>query len=298
MSWARSRSAARMLMLNKAIENIQSESGIVGRNGEIRLSLACLQAQRNLMLEGPVGVGKSVLAEALASYLGRDLFRVDGDERYTEQKMTGWFDPALVLKDGYKREYFIEGPLVRAMRTGGILFVNEINRMPESVQNVLLPAMEERRVVIPQYGEVQAAVTFLIIATQNPVEFVATSHLSEALVDRFEFVRLNYQDAGEEMGIVRKNVKLADGDQLDELIRQAVTLVRLTRSSPKIRRGASVRAAIGIVEVAAQLGGADALVDAARVSLMHRIELAEESGQSVEQVINDLAAEAKKKAKS
>ena len=243
-------------------------------------------------------MGKSVLAEALASYLGRDLFRVDGDERYTEQKMTGWFDPALVLKDGYKKEYFIEGPLVRAMRTGGILFINEINRMPESVQNVLLPAMEERRVVIPQYGEVQALVSFLIIATQNPVEFVATSHLSEALVDRFEFVRLNYQDMGEEMGIVRKNVKLADGDQLDELIRQAVTLVRLTRSSPKIRRGASVRAAIGIVEVAAQLGGVDALVDAARVSLMHRIEVAEESGQSVEKVISELAEEAKKKAVS
>lgn len=278
-----------------AIENIQSQSAIVGRDGEIRLSLACLQAQRNLMLEGPVGVGKSVLAEALASYLGRDLFRVDGDERYTEQKMTGWFDPALVLKDGYKKEYFIEGPLVRAMRTGGILFINEINRMPESVQNVLLPAMEERRVVIPQYGEVQALVSFLIIATQNPVEFVATSHLSEALVDRFEFVRLNYQDMGEEMGIVRKNVKLADGDQLEELIRQAVTLVRLTRSSPKIRRGASVRAAIGIVEVAAQLGGVEALVDAARVSLMHRIEVAEESGQSVEKVINELAEEAKKK---
>jgi MoxR-like ATPase len=281
-----------------AIENIQSQSAIVGRDREIRLSLACLQAQRNLMLEGPVGVGKSVLAEALASYLGRDLFRVDGDERYTEQKMTGWFDPALVLKDGYKKEYFIDGPLVRAMRTGGILFINEINRMPESVQNVLLPAMEERRLVIPQHGEVQAAVSFLIIATQNPVEFVATSHLSEALVDRFEFVRLNYQDVGEEMEIVRKNVKLADGDQLGELIRQAVTLVRLTRSSPKIRRGASVRAAIGIVEVAAQLGGVDALVDAARVSLMHRIELAEESGQSVEKVINDLAEEAKKKAMS
>ena len=286
-------------MLNRAIERIQSQSGIVGRGAEMRLGVACLLAQRNLMLEGPVGVGKSVLAEALASYLARELFRMDGDERYTEQKMTGWFDPALVLKDGYKKEYFIEGPLVRAMRTGGILFINEINRMPESVQNVLLPAMEERRVVIPQYGEVQAVASFLIIATQNPVEFVATSHLSEALVDRFEFVRLQYQDPQEEIEIVRKNVNVdVDDDHLDELIVQAVTLVRLTRSSPKVRRGASVRAAIGMVEVAARLGGVDALLDAARVSLMHRIEVAEESGQSAETVISDLAAEAKKKAMS
>jgi MoxR-like ATPase len=284
-------------MLDRAIEQVQGQGGIVGRAAEMRLSLACLLAHRNLMLEGPVGVGKSVLAEALASYLGRDLFRVDGDERYTEQKMTGWFDPALVLKAGYKKEYFIEGPLVRAMSTGGILFVNEINRMPESVQNVLLPAMEERRVVIPQYGEVQALTSFLIIATQNPVEFVATSHLSEALVDRFEFVRLNYQAPQEEMEIVRKNVKVqaASGD-LTELVRQAVALVRLTRSNPKVRRGASVRAAIGMVEVAARLGGVDALLDAARVSLMHRIEVAEESGVSAEKLIDDLAAEAKKKA--
>jgi MoxR-like ATPase len=283
--------------VNKAIEQIQSRSGIVGRQAEMRLCVACLLAHRNLMLEGPVGVGKSVLAEALASYLGRDLFRVDGDERYTEQKMTGWFDPALVLKDGYKQEYFIEGPLVRAMRTGGILFMNEINRMPEPVQNVLLPAMEERRVVIPQYGEVQALASFLIIATQNPVEFVATSHLSEALVDRFEFVRLKYQDLQEEMEIVRNNVKVElDEGQLDELICQAVTLVRLTRSSPKVRRGASVRAAIGMVEVAARLDGVDALADAARVSLLHRIEVAEESGQPAEKVITDLVEEAKKKA--
>lgn len=286
----------KFLMLNKAIEHIQS-SGIVGRGAEIRLCAACLCAQRNLMLEGPVGVGKSVLAEGLAAFLKRDLFRVDGDERYTEQKMTGWFDPALVLKGGYKPEYFIEGPLVRAMRTGGILFINEINRMPESVQNVLLPAMEERRVIIPQYGEIRAENSFLIIATQNPVEFVATSHLSEALIDRFEFVRLDYQDLADEMQIVRNNLKLDGGvDHMDELIRQAVTLVRLTRSTPKIRRGASIRAAIGMVEVAARLGGLDALADAARVSLMHRIEIAEESGQNLETVIRDLAAEAKKKA--
>ncbi len=287
------------VILNRAIEQIQGEWKIVGRAAELRLCLACLAARRNLMLEGPVGVGKSVLAEALAAYLGRDLFRVDGDERYTEQKMTGWYDPALVLKDGYKKEYFIDGPLVRAMRTGGILFVNEINRMPESVQNVLLPAMEERRVVIPQYGEAQASASFLIIATQNPVEFVATSHLSEALVDRFEFVRLQYQDPREEMEIVRKNVHVeSDEAQLTELIRQAVSLVRLTRSSPKVRRGASVRAAIGMVEIAARLGGVDALTDAARVALLHRIEVAEEAGQSPEKVIDELAAEAKKKALS
>lgn len=83
-----------------AIKIIQEQHRIIGRDKELRLCVACLLARRNLMLEGPVGVGKSVLAEALAAYLQRSLCRVDGDERYTEQKMTGWYDPALVLKSG------------------------------------------------------------------------------------------------------------------------------------------------------------------------------------------------------
>jgi len=279
-----------------AIERLQSEFRIVGRAAEARLALACLSAGRNLMLQGPVGVGKSVLAEALARHFARELLRVDGDERYTEQKMTGWFDPALVLKGGYDKEFFIEGPLVRAMRSGGILFVNEINRMPESVQNVLLPAMEERRVVVPQYGEVHAGADFQIIATQNPVEFVATSHLSEALIDRFEYVELDYQNFDEEVEIVRRNVRCADGFDPGDLVDRAVALTRLTRDHPKVRRGASVRAAIGMVDVAARLGGGeDALAHAAMVSLLHRIEIAEESGLSPESVVKELSDEARKK---
>lgn len=284
-------------MFSEAIRRVQSDFGIVGRDAELPLCLACLRAGRNLMLQGPVGVGKSVLAEALARHLGRELLRVDGDERYTEQKMTGWFDPALVLKGGYQAEYFIEGPLARAMRAGGILFVNEINRMPESIQNVLLPAMEERRVVIPQYGEVRALADFQIVATQNPVEFVATSHLSEALVDRFEFVQLAYQTHDEEMEIVRRNLKDSNGlPDLDALIDEAVALTRLTRSHPKVRRGASVRAAIGMVEIATRLGGLSALGAAAKVALLHRIEIAEESGLSPEAVVEQLCEESKKKA--
>jgi len=284
-------------MDSEAGKQIQADFGIVGRGAELRLALAALGAGRNLMLEGPVGVGKSVLAEALAGHFGRTLQRVDGDERYTEQKMTGWFDPALVLEGGYKEEYFIQGPLVQAMLSGGVLFVNEINRMPESVQNVLLPAMEERRVVIPQYGEVRAEDAFSVIATQNPVEFVATSHLSEALVDRFEFVQLDYQAFDEEVEIVRRHTRLDGLSDADagELIRQCVAMARATRTHPKVRRGASVRAAMGMAEIAARLDGADALQEAALVALLHRVETAEESGLSPETVIMQIVEDIKKK---
>ncbi|MCJ7489559.1 MAG: MoxR family ATPase, partial [Thermoplasmata archaeon] len=122
---------------------------IVGRDSELERGLAAVRVNHHLMIEGPVGVGKTVLASAIASHLGRKVYRVDGDERYTEQKLSGWFDPPVVLEKGYVPEAFMPGPLTEAMRSGGVLFINEMNRMPEGVQNILLPAMDEGIVEVP-----------------------------------------------------------------------------------------------------------------------------------------------------
>lgn len=268
----------------------KQEAGIIGRDRESRLALAILQARRHLLLEGPVGVGKTFLAQALARYLGRGIYRVDGDERYSEQKLTGWFDPPLVLKLGYAREAFRRGPLLDAMEEGGILFINELNRMPEAVQNVLLPALDERLIGIPHLGTVHAGGPFQVVATQNPHEFVATSHLSEALRDRFEWIALDYQPHLEEVEIVVRQTGAGDRP----LVEAAVDLVRLTRTDPRIRRGASVRAAISIVEIAAALGGIQHLEEAAAVALPTRIQLREEHPGSASDVVRDLASGVKK----
>jgi MoxR-like ATPase len=84
------------------IQDIQLAHNIIGRSDEIIAALACVRLNRNLLIEGPVGVGKTVLALAIAHHLGRSFFRVDGDERYSEQKLTGWFDPPIVLAKGYE----------------------------------------------------------------------------------------------------------------------------------------------------------------------------------------------------
>jgi len=220
---------------------------LVGREAELRKIRACLRASKNVLLEGPVGVGKTHLALAVTRELGRAVFRIDGDSRYTEQKLSGWFDPPLVLQKGFNAESFAAGPLVEAMRSGGILFINELNRLPEGVQNVLLPAIDERMILVPRLGEIHAAPGFLVVATQNPKEFVATSHLSEALLDRFEWVSVHYQNESEERGIVRQRL---DANAPDLLVHAAVSLVRATRNNAKIKRGASVRAALSITELA------------------------------------------------
>jgi MoxR-like ATPase len=231
------------------IEKIQRQHGIVGRERELATAVAVLGTGRHLLLEGPVGVGKTTVALAVCAHLGRETMRVDGDDRYTESKLTGWFDPPLVLEQGYREESFFPGPLVAAMRGGCALFINELNRMPESVQNVLLPALDERLLQVPHLGEVPAADGFQVVATQNPVEYVATGHLSEALRDRFEHLALNYQSATEEQDIVVAETGCDDA----ALVRTAVRLARGTRLHPRFRKGASVRAAIATVAIAERL---------------------------------------------
>ncbi len=245
------------------VESIQRERGIVGRHRELRRSLAVLSAGRHLLLEGPVGVGKTTVALAVCAHLGRGVERVDGDDRYSESKLTGWFDPPVVLKQGYREESFFPGPLVSAMRQGRVLFINELNRMPETVQNVLLPALDEGLLQVPHIGEVRAAPGFQVVATQNPVEYIATGHLSEALRDRFEHLRLDYQTATEEEAIVAAETE----SENIELIRTAVRLARATRRHPLFRRGASVRGAIATVAVAEELRAADGVAEVDRETL-------------------------------
>ncbi len=254
---------------------------LIGREDELSKIRACLGARRNVLLEGPVGVGKTHLALAVTRELGTPVFRVDGDSRYTEQKLSGWFDPPTVIKKGFGKEAFIPGPLVEAMQTGGVLFINELNRLPEGVQNVLLPAIDERMIAVPKLGEIRAKEGFLVIATQNPKEFVATSHLSEAILDRFELVVLDYQTEDEEIEIVSHRLG-KPVPKAPQLARAAVRLARATREHPRVRRGASVRAALSIGEIARVLleSGKDfeeAFLEAALMALPTRIEIERES---------------------
>ena len=272
--------------MTEDIRDIQSKFGIIGREIELRKALVAVRASKHLLIEGPVGVGKTILAEAVAKYLGRPFHRVDGDERYTEQKLTGWFDPPLVIKNGYSKDAFIPGPLALAMESGGVLFINELNRMPEGVQNVLLPAMDEGKVEVPKIGTIVARNGFIVISTQNPREFIATSVLSEALRDRFELLPLNYQSEDEEVAIVQRHTGISDL----QLIRPVVRLVRATRTHPDIRRGASVRAAMSISVLAYQLAPdrRASIREAAHMALPTRIELKDDARQTVHEIIDEL----------
>jgi MoxR-like ATPase len=280
---------------------LHKDFGLIGRDSEVESLVHCVRTGKHVLLEGPVGVGKTFLVSAVAELLGRAVVRVDGDSRYTEQKLTGWFDPPTVLKKGYGKESYFDGPLAQAMRHGSILFINELNRMPEGVQNVLLPALDEGRVEMPRIGELQAAAGFTVIATQNPREFVATSHLSEALLDRFELISLSYQSEQDERGILKAATSFSEKSKaLPELLEWSLQLVRGTRHSALFKRGASIRAGISVYDIAQSMGGAwDDFLRAALIALPTRVELSEEGiEKGFQAAIESIAEQAKKKSRT
>ncbi len=273
-------------------EEIQRRTNIIGRREELLKCLTSMENGQHILLEGPVGVGKTELALAITRYLNKVFCRIDGDERYTEQKLVGWFDPPMVISKGYSWETFIAGPLTESMKDGKTLFINELNRMPEGTQNVLLPAMDEKQINIPKLGPLQAKEGFVVIATQNPEEFVGTSRLSEAMRDRFVWIELKYQSAEEE----EKIVKLRTGCENEELVKFAVRVIRKTRESPKVRRGSSVRGAIDIVKTAQNLMQAlksqvnlEILSESSIMALTTKIELEDEANKTkiIEEIVRE-----------
>ncbi|NHJ04301.1 MAG: MoxR family ATPase [Candidatus Heimdallarchaeota archaeon] len=272
--------------LKESVAEIKKRFKIIGRSNELMKALAAKAAGRHILLEGPVGVGKTEMAHALAAYLNTEFIRFDGDERYHPDKLVGHFDPPVVLEKGYSFESFVQGPLIRAMDKGAILFANEINRCPESTQNVLLSAMDEGTIVIPKLGEVTANDGFFIIATQNPVEFIATTPLGEAIKDRFVWIRLDYQSETEEKQIVAAKLK----EPVEDIVNYSVTIVRETRESTKLRRGASIRGAIDLASIISEFEERpiETWIDISIMALATKIELEDGVEEKIEIVIEEI----------
>ena len=254
-------------------------SNIVGRGEECTIIKACMTLSRHLILEGPVGVGKTFLAQYSASLIERPLVRIDGDPQYTSEKLVGYFDPPMVIEHGYKKEFFMEGPLLKAMNEGTILFINELNRLPTILQNLLLTTLDEKKLFIPRLGWKEAQPGFCVIATQNPHDFIGTQPLSEALLDRFERLPIDYQSYEEELEMVEP---IAVSFEIKD---KAVQLIRETRHHPQIKRGASIRAAQAILLLYQELKDFSLC---AKLALSTRIEWKEEGPSSLDTLIAEL----------
>jgi MoxR-like ATPase len=229
---------------------------IVGRNRELAVVRAAIAARKPILLFGLPGVSKTTIVREIATELGLEhgsgLFTATGDEQLTAFSLVGTFDPALVLHDGFKPEYFTPGPLVQAMEAGGILYVEELNRAPSGVLNVLLTCLSEGYLDVPRFGRVIAQPGFVVVGACNPLDDVGTGRLARGLADRFVTLELDYQPREEELLILRQNAPA----EVDGFLRFAVDVGRATRDHPELRYGASVRGAIDFVQLVSQLGAA------------------------------------------
>lgn len=262
---------------------------VVGRDREGRSILAAMDAGKHILLEGPPGTSKSTLLRKIARAAGIPFHIVEGNVDLTPAKLVGHFNPAKVMADSYQPEYFEKGPLTSAMESGGILYIEEFNRMPADVANVLISPMEEGEMTIPRYGTVRAVPPFTVIAAQNPYDDVGTVRVSRAFMDRICLIKMEYQSEEEEQDIVRLRTGVEDPD----VVLLAVKMVRATRAHPDLKLGASIRAAIDLVDLYAGMRKLSsdretAILTAARMALGNKIWLNEMTTRTADEIVEQI----------
>lgn len=265
---------------------------VVGRQREIELLVAGLDCGAHVLLEGPPGTGKTTLLRAVAQAGQLPFVFVEGNAELTPARLMGHFDPAQVLSAGYTPDTFVDGPLIEALRSGALLYVEEVNRIPEETLNVLITVMSESELHVPRLGVVPATKGFRLVAAMNPFDAVGTARISAAIYDRVCRIVMGYQDAAEEQDIVARQADPVPGAWREKV----VDLVRRTRDHQDVRIGSSVRGAIDVARLAVSLGrvrGAQPTDwsigrDAALVALSGRIRLHESNSRSAESVIEEL----------
>ena len=275
-------------------------SVLAGREQSTQTSLACLLSGGHLLIEDIPGVGKTLLAQALAASVGGSFHRIQGTPDLLPGDVTGTMVPH--GDDGFELT-FRPGPIF-----SNIVVFDELNRANPRTQSALLEATEESAVTID--GETRALPKpFLLVATQNPIEMTGTYPLGEGALDRFAAVvtpgRASADDEVEVLtgrrgrsilssvqpvvdiesveaarGVVRE-VYVADA-----IARYVVALLDATREHPRVRLGASTRggvALVGLAKARAAIDGRhyvvpDDVAALASAALAHRVLVAGGTG--------------------
>ncbi len=275
---------------NRIVENV--ERVIIGKRQSVQLTVLGLFCQGHILIEDVPGVGKTVLAKSLAKSVGCKFQRIQFTPDMLPSDVTG-----ISVFNQKTREFeFRPGPI-----HAQIVLVDEINRATPKTQSALLEAMEERQVTVDGNTH-EVDNPFMVLATQNPIEYEGTFPLPEAQLDRFMLrIQLGYPSKEDEIIVLdrqRQTHPINTLEQvvsveelltaqeaikeiyIDEQIKQyIVEVVRQTREHPDVYLGSSSRGALAIYRLgqarAAMFGRDFVLPDdvkaLAGVALSHRI---------------------------
>src|SRR5476651_1801721 len=196
-----------MATINETGERVAAnvERVIIGKRQEVRLTLVALMCRGHLLIEDVPGTGKTVLAKALARSLGCTFRRIQFTPDLLPSDVTG-----LSIYNQKTQEFeFRPGPIMAQ-----VVLADEINRATPKTQSSLLECMEERQATIDG-TTYQMPDPFLVIATQNPIEYEGTFALPEAQLDRFMLrLRLGYPQPSEEIVILDEQRRTHPLDEL------------------------------------------------------------------------------------
>ena len=252
----------RVSTLSKAILT-EIKKAVIGKHSSLEIMLAAILSGGHILIEDMPGLGKTLIAKSLAATLGLEFKRIQFTPDLLPTDITGGY-----IFDREKNNFILRrGPIF-----ANIVLADEINRASPKTQSALLEAMQERQVTLE--GETAALPEpFVVIGTQNPIEYEGTFPLPEAQLDRFMLkVQLGYPTRSEEIEIIdRRHVRQEDEVELEQITtaeellklrkiiekvyvapdieKYIVTIVQETRAHKEVAVGASPRGSLALLKL-------------------------------------------------
>jgi MoxR-like ATPase len=248
-------------LINRIISEV--EKAIIGKREVLELVALALLTDSHVLIEDYPGLAKTLMAKSFASALGLEFKRI----QFTSDLLPSDIIGSFVFNRETSKFEFRKGPIF-----ANVILADEINRAPPRTQSALLESMQERQVTV-ENETFKLSKPFIVLATQNPIEYEGTYPLPEAQLDRFIMkISIGYPSFKDEVAILTSRIerksdevkieKVASAKDVlylqemvenvyvsDEIKEYVVRIVTATRKAPEVEVGASVRGSLALLKL-------------------------------------------------